>query len=57
MAKKALVVWGGWDGHTPKASIDVFVPYLEQNGFDVTVSESLDSYLDEELIYFKLDKG
>ena len=50
MSKKALVVWGGWDGHTPKASIDIFVPYLEENGFEVTVSDTLDSYTDETLM-------
>jgi len=50
MAKKALIVWGGWKGHTPKESIDVFVPYLEENGFEVVISETLDSYLDEELM-------
>jgi uncharacterized protein len=26
--KKVLYVWGGWDGHEPKQSIDVFVPWL-----------------------------
>ena len=50
MSKKALVVWGGWDGHTPKESIDVFVPYLEENGFEVIVSDTLDSYIDEDLM-------
>lgn len=50
MSKKALVVWGGWNGHTPKESVDVFVPFLEENGFEVVVSDTLDSYLDEELM-------
>ena len=44
--KKALIVWGGWDGHTPKASAELFAPWLQSQGFDVTVSHSLDSYKD-----------
>lgn len=44
--KKALVVWGGWEGHQPKQTVDLFVPWLQQQGFDVEVSNTLDSYLD-----------
>ena len=44
--KRALVVWGGWDGHEPKKCADVFAPWLESRGFDVEVSDTLDSYLD-----------
>jgi hypothetical protein len=47
---KALVVWGGWDGHEPKQCIDIFVPWLKEQGLDVTVSNSLDSYLDTALM-------
>lgn len=43
---KALIVWGGWEGHEPKQCVDIFVPILESEGFEVTVSDSLDSYLD-----------
>lgn len=43
---KALIVWGGWDGHEPKQCVDIFAPILESEGFEVTVSDSLDSYLD-----------
>jgi len=48
--KKVLVVWGGWDGHEPKQCVDIFAPWLESNGFDVVVSNSLDSYLDADLM-------
>lgn len=48
--KKALMVWGGWDGHTPKASVDVFAPLLAEKGFDVTISDTLASYTDKELM-------
>ncbi len=44
--KKALVVYGGWNGHTPKESVDVFVPLLQEAGMDVRVSDTLDAYLD-----------
>jgi uncharacterized protein len=47
---KALVVWGGWEGHEPRQCAEVFVPWLRQQGFDVTVSTTLDSYLDQGLM-------
>jgi len=46
MNKKALMVWGGWDGHEPKQCVDVFAPYLREQGYDVEISASLDAYLD-----------
>jgi len=46
--KKALFVWGGWEGHQPKQCVDIFVPFLEKNNYQVEVSHSLDSYLDVE---------
>ncbi len=48
MAKSALFVWGGWDGHEPKQCVDIFAPHLTQNGYDVTISDTLDAYLDAE---------
>ena len=45
-AKKALIVWGGWDGHEPKQCVDIFAPYLKEQGFDVRISDSLDVYLE-----------
>ena len=44
--RKALMVWGGWDGHEPKQCVDIFAPYLEQQGFDVRISDRLDVYLE-----------
>jgi type 1 glutamine amidotransferase len=46
--KSALIVWGGWDGHTPKPCADIFGPWLQSKGFEVTVSDTLDAYLDKE---------
>jgi len=48
--KKVLFVWGGWDGHEPKQSIDIFVNWMRAEGAEVTVSETLDSYLDVKLM-------
>jgi len=49
-AKHALVVRGGWDGHVPVAATDRYVSALDADGYLVTVSDTLDSYLDEELL-------
>jgi len=46
--KKALMVWGGWDGHEPKQCVDIFAPFLKEKGYDVEISDSLDSYLNKE---------
>jgi len=45
--KKALIVWGGWDGHEPKQCADIVAPALEGAGFDVIVSESMEVYTDQ----------
>jgi uncharacterized protein len=44
--KKALVVRGGWTGHEPVECTDAVIPFLRDSGYDVTVSDSLDAYLD-----------
>lgn len=46
MAKKALFVWGGWSGHTPKESTDIFAGLLTEAGYEVEISDTLDAYLD-----------
>ena len=47
MTRNALVVRGGWDGHVPVAATELFIPFLEQEGFAVTVEESPAVYADE----------
>ncbi|MGC5013393.1 ThuA domain-containing protein [Streptosporangium sp. DT93] len=42
----ALVVRGGWEGHVPVAATDLFIPFLERNGFDVHVTGSPERYAD-----------
>ena len=44
--KSALFVWGGWDGHEPKQCVDIFAPLLQEQGYKVEISDTLDSYLD-----------
>ena len=44
--KTALFVWGGWEGHEPKQTQDIFLPLMEAEGYEVTQSNSLDAYLD-----------
>ncbi|MCX8160564.1 MAG: ThuA domain-containing protein [Candidatus Saccharicenans sp.] len=52
--KRALVVWGGWEGHEPKKCVDIFAPWLLEQGFEVEISDTLDAYLDLEKLK-KLD--
>jgi len=48
MAKSVLMVWGGWEGHEPKQCVDVFAPYLQEQGFEVRIENTLDVYLEED---------
>ena len=45
--KKALMTWGGWEGHEPEQCVNIFAPFLREQGYDVTVVNTLDVYLDE----------
>jgi len=44
--RRALVVRGGWEGHQPVEATELFIPFLRDNDFEVTVSDSTESYLD-----------
>lgn len=44
--KRALFVWGGWEGHEPERCTAIFAPLLEQAGYQTEISATLDSYLD-----------
>lgn len=48
MKKKALIVWGGWTGHEPKQCAELWAPILEQDGFEVRISDTLDTYLEQD---------
>jgi hypothetical protein len=45
---KALIVWGGWDGHEPKQVAEIFNSELVKRGFEVEVSDTLDAFKDAE---------
>jgi len=44
--KKALIVWGGWDGHDPEKVADIFAGLLRHEGFDVEISNTLEAFDD-----------
>jgi uncharacterized protein len=52
--KKVLFVWGGWKGHEPDKCRDIFVPWMESEGANVTVSDNLDAYVNLDLKSFDL---
>lgn len=48
--KRALIVWGGWEGHEPKQCAEIFAPWLHSQGYEVIVSNTLDTYTDKDLM-------
>jgi type 1 glutamine amidotransferase len=48
MSKKALIVWGGWDGHEPRQVGEVFAGILKSEGFEVEISDTLDRFDDKQ---------
>ena len=43
--KKALIVYGGWEGHDPCGVASVFAEILKKENFEVTTSDTLDVFL------------
>jgi len=48
MKKRALIVWGGWEGHEPEAVTGIFAGVLRDNGYDVDVENTREVFLDAE---------
>lgn len=48
MARSALIVWGGWEGHQPKQVAETLSEALTGQGFAVEVADTLDAFLDGE---------
>lgn len=48
--QKVLFTHGGWEGHEPEAMRDLLVPWLEAEGFEVIVSDTLEPYADDDLM-------
>ncbi|SET17864.1 ThuA domain-containing protein [Paenibacillus sp. NFR01] len=46
--KKALIVWGGWDGHEPKQVAEIFAGLLQDAAFEVEISDTLEAFADRE---------
>ena len=53
MMKRALMVWGGWEGHEPRQCVDVFAPFLEELDYEVRIENTLDVYTEEEYIPYR----
>ena len=47
MSTKALIVYGGWEGHEPKQSTKILGDALRDNRLEVTFSDTLDALRDE----------
>ena len=48
--KSALMVWGGWEGHVPDEATALFAPWLEEQGYEVEVSDTLTAYEDLDML-------
>lgn len=48
MARKALITWGGWEGHEPEKVAELFRSILVDEGLEVEVSDTLDCFADGE---------
>jgi type 1 glutamine amidotransferase len=48
MARRALIVWGGWKGHDPEQVARVFADALREHAFEVDISDTLDVFADGE---------
>ena len=42
--KKALIVYGGWEGHDPQGVAEVFQHILKKENFEVELSDTLESF-------------
>jgi type 1 glutamine amidotransferase len=46
--RQALVVRGGWEGHSPVEATERFIPHLKEHGFAVEVHDGPEVYADAE---------
>jgi type 1 glutamine amidotransferase len=44
MPKRALIVWGGWEGHEPERVADLFARMLVREGFELRMSGDLNAF-------------
>lgn len=50
MTRKALITWGGWDGHEPEKVAGLFESILAADGMVVEVHNTLDCFADAEYL-------
>ena len=48
--RHAIVVRGGWEGHSPVEATDRFIPFLEKHDFTVEVHDSPEVYADADAL-------
>lgn len=48
--KTILFVYGGWEGHDPVGCKDLFVPWLQEEGANVILSDSLAVYKNKDIM-------
>ncbi|MCQ2485880.1 MAG: ThuA domain-containing protein [Clostridia bacterium] len=48
--KKALIFQGGWEGHEPKLVSRRFAGLLERNGYEVKITDTLDTLLNRDYL-------
>jgi len=46
--RQALVVRGGWEGHSPVEATERFIPFLKEHGFAIEVHDGPEVYADAE---------
>lgn len=52
--RKALIVWGGWDGHEPEKCAGIYKDWLTADGFEVSVATETKAFADPDLGRFDL---
>lgn len=52
--KRAIVVWGGWDGHEPEQVAGLFNEILTAEGFETKVFDTLAAFTSEDLSTYDL---
>ncbi|MFA6816058.1 MAG: ThuA domain-containing protein [Lentisphaeria bacterium] len=48
MCKKVFITWGGWPGHEPEQTANLFAKLLTAHGCKVDISDSLEPFADSE---------
>lgn len=54
MSRKALIVWGGWQGHDPDLCASIIRGWLKAEGFDVRVETKTEVFGDPDLKTYSL---